>query len=200
MIFLAFILSIVATLILQHVESTQIESFTLTTTITISNETIFSPPYEAFVKKGYFDSVATVYVYLYSPYATCWETFNVWMSLDNSSWVIVPFLNFTTNNYTQMANLGLINLGNPQLKIYQKHYVPPQTIFLPSNVTKQEASNLNAYAFFKKQATPSDTVQWIMVFFAVFGFIGWILSLFFLEKDSSEKNITYSHQKEKKGY
>jgi hypothetical protein len=196
-IVVALVLGIIVTLILQYTESTQIESLTLTTTITISNETVFSLPYEGFVKKGYFDSVATVYVYLSSPYANCWKTFNVWMSLDNSSWLIVPFLESTTNNYSQMANLGFINLGNPQLTIYQKHYVPPQTVLLPPNATAQDASNLTAYAVVKKQAIPADTIQWILVFFAVFGAIGFILSLFFSGKDSNFKsqNIRKSGKK-----
>jgi len=191
MFVVALILSIVVTFVLQYAESTQVESLALTTMITISNETMFSAPFEAFVKKGYFDSVATVYVHLSSPYANCWNTFNVWMSLDNSSWVNVPFLESTTKNYSQMANLGLINLGDPKLTIYQKHYVPPQTILLPPNVTKQDASDLEANVVIKRQAIPSDTTQWILVFFTAFGFVGFILTLFFSGKDSglNSKNI-----------
>jgi hypothetical protein len=108
-------------------------------------------------------------MYLSSPYANYWETFNVWMSLDNVSWVDVPFLESTTNNKSQMANLGLINLGNPKLTIYQKNYVPPQTILLPPNVTTQDASNLKANGVVKREATPSDTTQWILVFLTIFG-------------------------------
>ena len=184
-IIIAFVLSIVVTFVLQYAESTQIEELTSTTTITISNETRFGSPSKAFVKKGYFDSVGEVYVYMSSPYANYWNTFNVWMSLDNSSWTIVPFLESTTNNRTQMANLGLINLGNPQLKIYQKYYIPPQTILLPPNVTKEDASNFKSNVLVKRQATPADTTQWIIVFFTVFGVIGFILNLLFSGKDSN---------------
>lgn len=186
---IAFVLSIVVTFVLQYTESTQIEELTSTTTITISNETTFCSPFKAFVKKGYFDSVGEVYVYMSSPYANGWNTFNFWMSLDNSSWTIVPFLESATNNRTQIANLGLINLGNPQLTIYQKCYIPPQTILLPPNVTKQDASNIKSNILVKKQATPADTTQWILVFFAVFGIIfsviGVILGLLFSGKDSN---------------
>jgi hypothetical protein len=166
---IAFFFSVGLTFLLQYSESTQVESLTITTTITISNQTTFSLPYEGFVKKGFFDSVATIYMYLSSPYANYWETFNVWMSLDNVSWVDVPFLESTTNNKSQMANLGLINLGNPKLTIYQKNYVPPQTILLPPNVTTQDASNLKANGVVKREATPSDTTQWILVFLTIFG-------------------------------
>ena len=188
---IAFVLSIIVTFVLQYLESTQIEVLTSTTTITISNETTFGSPCNAFVKRGYFDSVGEVYVYMSSPYANCWNTFNVWMSLDNSSWTIVPFLESTTNNRTQMANLGLINLGNPQLTIYLKYYIPPQTILLPSNVTKQDASDLKANVLIKMQATPADTTQWILVFFTVFGFTGFILVLLFSSKDlkSTAQNV-----------
>ena len=186
------------TFVLQYVESTQIEELTSTTTITISNGTMFGPPFKAFVKKGYFDSIAEVYVYMSSPYADCWNTFNVWMSLDNSSWAIVPFLEYTTDNRTQMANLGLINLGNPQLTIYQKYYIPPQTILLPPNVTKEDASVLKSNVLIKKQATPADTTQWILVFFAVFGFIGFILVLLFPSKDSNSTAQNVGKKEKKK--
>jgi hypothetical protein len=199
---IAFILSIVVTFILQYAESTQVESLILNTTITISNETTFSAPFEAFVKKGYFDSVATVNVHLFSPYANCWNTFNAWMSLDNSSWVNVPFLESTTKNYSQMANLGLINLGDPKLTIHQKYYVPPQTILLPPNVTKQDLSDLKANVVIKRQIIPSDTTNWILVFFAVFGgvssVIGVILGLHFSGKDSNSNTQNAEKRGKKK--
>jgi hypothetical protein len=195
-IFVALIPSIALTLILQHLESTQIESFTLNTTISVSNETTFSHPYEGFVKKGYFDSVAIVYVYLFSPYASGWDTFNAWMSLDNSSWTSVPFLNSTTENYNKMANLGPINLGDPKLTIYQKYHVPPQDIRHPPNVTIQDLTNLKADVTIRMQATPSDRIQWILVFFAVFGVIGWIVTLF--KERLESKSSKYSKKKKKK--
>jgi hypothetical protein len=186
---IASFFSVALTFFLQYTESTQVESLTITTTITIANETTFSLPYEGFVKKGYFDSVATIYVYLSSPYASYWETFNVWMSLDNSSWVSIPFLESNTTDKSQMANLGLISLGNPKLTIYQKNYVPPQTILLPPNVTKENASNLLAKGVIKKQAIPSDTTQWILVFLTVFGalfaVIAVILDYYFSDKDAN---------------
>lgn len=182
-IIIALVLSIIVTLALQHVESTQIEQLTLTTTISISNETKFGPPCKAFVKKGYFDSVAEVYVDMSSPYASYWDTFNVWMSLDNSSWTSVPVLECTTYNRTQMANLGLISLADPQLTIYQKYYIPPQTIILPPNVTKEDASIFEANVSVTRRATPADTTQWILAFFAVFGFIGTILGFLFSGKN-----------------
>lgn len=86
-----FVLSIVVTYVLEYVEGTQIESLASPTTMTISNETIFGSPFKALVEKGSFDSVGEVYVYMSSPYVNDWNTFNVWMSLDNSSWMIVPF-------------------------------------------------------------------------------------------------------------
>ena len=197
-IVIALVFSIVVTFVLQYTESTQIEELTSTTTITISNETTFGSPSNAFVKKGYFDSVGEVYVYMSSPYANYWNTFNVWMSLDNSSWTIVPFLESTTDNRTQMANLGLINLGNPQLTIYQKCYIPPQTILLPPNVTKQDASNIKSNVLIKKQATPADTTQWILVFFAVFGFIGFFLGLLFSAKYSNSTAQNVGKRRKKK--
>ena len=195
---MALILSIAVTFILQYVERTQIESLTINTMINVSNEIVFGRPYEGFVKKGYFDSVASVYIYLFFPYSKCWDTFNAWMSLDNSSWISVPFLDSITENYDEMANLGLINLGNPELTIYQKYYVPPQDIILPPNVTKQDLANLKAYGTIRKQPIPLDTTQWILAFFAVFGFIGFILTTFFSGKDSSLASQKIVGKKKKK--
>ena len=87
------------------------------------------------------------------------------MSLDNSSWVKVPFLTMDTNNLTQMAYLGGITLTEPQLKIYVKYYVPSQTIFIPPNVTKEEVLFIKANVLIKKEATPQDTTIWILTFF-----------------------------------
>jgi len=98
-----FVLSIVVTYVLEYVEGTQIESLASPTIITISNETMFGSPFKAFVEKDSFDSVGEVYVYMSSPYANDWNTFNVWMSLDNSSWMIVPF---STRSREQPVLLG----------------------------------------------------------------------------------------------
>jgi len=181
-IVIPFIFSLGMTFVLQHIESTQIEQLTFTTTITISNETRYGSPCKAFVKKGWFDSAGEVYAYMSSPYASYWNTFNIWMSLDNSSWTPVPFLESDTDNLTQMASLGFINLGNPQLTIYLKYYIPPQTILLPSGVTKEDASILKSNVLIKKRATPADRMQWITIFLAVFAFIGYILNSFLLLK------------------
>ncbi len=153
-------------------------------------------------KKAFSISVGEVYVYMSSPYANDWNTFNVWMSLDNFTRVMVPFLESTTNNRTQMADLGLIDLGNPQLTIYQKYYIPPQNVSLPPNVTKQEGSAFKANVLVKRQATPADTTQWILVFFAVFGLvfsiIGVILGLFFSVKDYNSDNQNVGRRGKKK--
>ncbi len=175
-IVIPFILSLVMTFTLQYVESTRVEQLTFTTTITISNETRYGSPCKFFIEKGWFDSVGEVYVYLSSPYASYWKIFNVWMSIDNSSWTSVPFLESDTNNLTQMASLGFINLDNPQLTIYVKYYIPPQTLLLPPGVTKEDLSEWKSNVLIKKRATPADRGLWITVFFGVFAFISYILS------------------------
>lgn len=154
----ALVLSYVMTNFLENYESTQLIPITSTTTLTVSNETSFSTPFETVIEKGYFDSIGEVYVYLYSPYASDFVTLDVWMCRDNSSWVSVPFLNFTTENYTQMADLGVIELSNPSLTIYQKYYFPPQSPNLPPTVTKQDALNsVHSYVLIHRLATPPQT-------------------------------------------
>jgi hypothetical protein len=98
---------------MEYLEGTKMVILTASTTFTISNETAFAPPCKEEIERGPFDSQGVVYVYLYSPYANDWTTFNIWMSLDNSSWTPVPFLNFITQNHSQMADLGIISFSNP---------------------------------------------------------------------------------------
>ena len=186
-IVIPFILSLVVTFTLQYAESTRIEQLTFVTTITISNETRYCSPCKVLVEKGYFDSIGEVYVYMSSPYACYWKIFNVWMSLDNSSWTSVPFLDSDTNNLAQMASLGFINLGNPQLTIYVKYYIPPQTLTVPPGVTKEELSVFEAHVLIKKRATPADTGLWITTFFGVFAFISHILSILDVQKFKKRK-------------
>jgi hypothetical protein len=187
---IALALSLIMTNALQYYESTQVVQLTSQYTYTIFNATQLAQPFEAVVKKGSFDSIAEVYGFLYSPYASYWNTFNIWESLDNSSWISVPFLNFTTNDHAQMANLGVIDLSNPHLRVYQKYYIPPQAITLPLNVNPQDILNgLLNYIVYQREPTPADTTTWYLTFFAVFGvvfsIIGVILSLFLPTKDSN---------------
>jgi hypothetical protein len=186
---MALVLSYVVTNVLENYESTQLIQITSKTTLTVSNETSFSSPIEAVIEKGYFDSIGEVYFYLYSPYASDFVTFDVWMCRDNSSWVSVPFLNFTTKNYTQMADLGVIELSNPNLTIYQKYYFPPQPTNLPPTVTKQDALNsVHGYIIIHRQATPADETQWFLTFLTVFGavfaVIGIVLGVYLPPRDS----------------
>lgn len=189
---------LLTTFVVQYVESTQIEQLTFTTTITISNETTFSSPFEAFVKQGAFDSVGKVYAYMSSPYANYWNIFNIWMSLNNNySWTKVPFLTSDTSNITQMAYLGSINFADPQLKIYVKSYIPPQTIFLPPNVTKEEASALKANVLIKKEATPQDTTKWFLTFSALFSTVLAVITAIFTVYYDVKKSKPTSRRRKK---
>jgi hypothetical protein len=185
---------------LQYYEGTQLQNLSPKTTINISNETTFPAPLTGVIEKGYFDSIGELYVYLYSPYANYWSTFYVWMSRDNSSWISVPFLNFTTDNYTQMADLGVVNLANPQLTVYQKYYVPPQTVETPFNVTKQDLQTaLIGHLIIHEEATPADTLQWWGIFFAVSSFILAVTTAFLSGKgsDSNTQNVEKGQKKGK---
>jgi hypothetical protein len=189
---IALLLSLVLVNVLEYYESTQAIQSTSTTTLTVSNETSFATPFETVIEKGYFDSIGEVYVYLYSPYASDFVTLDVWMCRDNSSWVSVPFLNFTTENYTQMADLGVIELNNPNLKIYQKYYFPPQSPNLPANVTKQDALNsVHSYVVVHRLATPTDRTNWFSLFLEIFGavftVIAIVLGVYLPPKDSRSK-------------
>ncbi|MEM3673727.1 MAG: hypothetical protein QW468_05870 [Candidatus Bathyarchaeia archaeon] len=136
-----------------------------------------------------------------SPYANYWNTFNFWMSLDNPSWKDIPFMESITDDLTQMAYPGRISLSDPQLTIYQKYYVPPQTLLLPLNVTKEDVSNIRANVLVKLQATPADRTQWILAFITMFGLVASIAAILdhsFLEKEFNKTKKSRTHTLERK--
>lgn len=185
---LALVTSVIVTLILQYNEGTQAESLiSPNSTLTIANDIFYDPPHDVLVKKGYFDSIGKVYVHFSSPYISYWKTLKVWMSLDNLTWVEIPFLPSTTENTSQMALLGVINLANPQFTLYQKSYIPPQGMIIPPPITPEEVSHFQANVLIRKEPTPSDTATWIVAFFSiflgVFGAIGFVLNIYFPEKE-----------------
>jgi hypothetical protein len=188
--------SLVITFVWNYVDETRIEFITSETVIEIWNQTRYDSPVEAFVNKGFFDSVGQVYAYLNSPYANYWGNFSAWVSLDNASWVSLPFLESVTSNRTEMANLGFISLSNPQLTVYLKHYVPPQTVPLPPNVTKEDASILTVHILVKKETTAADKTQWILVFSTVFGVI--LAIVLFMRNVFGEKTIRKKRKAKKR--
>ena len=154
-IILILLFSLVASGILTSVwsyaEDTRIELISSQSRLVISNQTRYDTPIQAFVNKGFFDSAGRVYVYLSSPYANCWSEFNAWVSIDNASWVDLPFKVSLTDNRSEMADLGFISLTNPQLKIHIMHHIPPQTTSIPSDVSDEVASTISIHVLVKEK-------------------------------------------------
>lgn len=167
---IAALLALLATLTLQYFLSLQIENPKVTFNYPISNETIYATPIEVVTNgPAYFESVGRIYAYQTSLYADAFRIFNVWLSLDNSSWTRIPLLLSQTDNRTEMADLGLIQLNKPVIEIYLKYYIPPQTFAYPINATKAEIEDsFKGFIQIVRQPTSNDTALSIFAFFIFF--------------------------------
>ena len=173
---LLIIIAFVSTVFTQILLSLKVETPKLVSYYGISNETVYSPPIE-FMTNGpsYFQSVAKVYVYQYSKYASAFNIFDVYLSLqnpssDNSSWVKIPLLPTQTSDRSKMAYLGFIKLDNPQVTIYEKYYIPPQDFKYTINATKAEIENsFVGYVQIVREPSSLDTGKSIFAFFVFFG-------------------------------
>lgn len=181
--------ALAANWILQQFVSLRVYSYNPRTAFTISNETVTSPPLDIFTTgPSLFASVGRVHAYLSSPYASAFKIFDIWMSLDNSTWTRIPLLSSQTSNRTQMADLGLVGLDNPHIVVYTKYYIPPQTLVHPINATKVEIENsFTGYIQLVRQATSRDTTQSVLTFFVFFGIILQV-SDFLLKRRGSERS------------
>jgi hypothetical protein len=87
-----------------------------------------------------------------------------------------------------MAYLGVIELSNPNLTIYQKYYFPPQSPNLPANVTKQDALNsVHSYGTVHLLATSTDRINWFLLFLAFFAVVFSVIFAYLPTKDSRSK-------------
>jgi len=172
-ILLSSLFAIATTQSVQYLESLQVESSTLSSSFTMANETIFFPPVQIDTNgPGYFESVGRIYAYFSSPYASVFNNFSVWMSLDNSSWTKVPLLPLQTDNRTKMGDLGLVGLDNFRIRIYVKYYFPPQTIYTPPNSPEVDIKgSFKGYIQIVKEPTRRDTINWLFLFFTFFAVI-----------------------------
>lgn len=172
------IIAFASTALTQIFLSLQVETPKLVSFYTISNETVYSPPIEIMTNgPSYFQSVAKVYAYESSKYASAFNIFDVCLSLenpslDNSSWIKIPLLPSQTYDRSKMAYLGVIKLDNPKVAIYQKYYIPPQDFKYPINATKTEITNsFIGYVQIVREPSSLDTGKSLFAFFVFFGAI-----------------------------
>jgi hypothetical protein len=167
---ISLVVAIVLTSILATI-GTQIESYEAPSQFPISNEMIELSTIRIHTSgPSYFHSVARVYAYFSSPYASTFKTFEVKMSLDNISWTTVPLLDSQSNELGKFADLGLVDLSGIVLVINVKCYIPPQQVQLPPNVTKEDLLNsVRGNIIIHKEMAPKDTVAVILVGATLFG-------------------------------
>jgi hypothetical protein len=189
-VWLSFLSAAALTLTLQYYESLDVEYYTPTVSLTMSNETVLSQPIEIETNApGYFESAGRAYAYFSSPYASAFNNFTVWMSLPDASWKEVPLFPAQTDNRGIMTDLGRVNLDNVQITINMKYYFPQQTIGFGTKTDVENSFIGNVQIV--KETTPRDIIQWIMVFFTMFAFIFGIPAFVLWEilKKEDVKNI-----------
>ena len=167
---ISILLALMLTAVFQYFVGLQIETLKVPFSFTISNETVSTQPIEVVTNApNYFVHAVKIYAYQTSPYASAWTTFDTWLSLNDSPpWVTIPLLTSQTDNRTEMAYLGTIQLSSPTIYIYQKYYIPPQTLTYNGNATNAEIENSFSNSIqIVKQPTSEDTALTILTFFAL---------------------------------
>lgn len=182
---IAALLALPTTWMLQYFLSLQVENPKVTYKYPISNEIIYGSPIEIVTNgPSYFESVGRIYAYMTSRYADAFVIFNVWLSLDNSSWTRVHLLTSEIDNRSEMADLGLVQLDKPTIKMYVKYYIPPQTFAYPINATKAEIeASFKGFIQIARQPTSNDTALSIFTFFIFFALILQIFDFVLLKED-----------------
>jgi hypothetical protein len=143
------------------------------------------------VVPGYFASSASVYAFMYSPYA---DIFNLTLEIsrDNSSWIEVPFVKSVSEpqNSSQFADLGTFTIDKPStIFVYGRYSVPPQEVKLPSNVTPQIIiESVKGQIILKQQATPRDQMLEVLVFLTLFSLSITIIK--FLRDEWGKKDLS----------
>jgi hypothetical protein len=131
---------------------------------------------------SYFSSFSEVSVCAYSKYATAFQILETRLSLDNKTWVNVPYLQISSapDNSDSYTTLGTVLLDKPTIvTIYGWSYLPPQNLTLPPGVTEQMLyDSLNVMTRFRLMESPRDTVLKILVGVSLFSAYLGVMRLF----------------------
>ncbi len=169
-IVIALVIALLETTALVAVFDTKPQSFEAPQQFSFSGKVTYDSPILTRTNgPSYFHSVARVNAYFYSPYAYAFKTFEVDMSLDNASWTRVPLLGSQSDGHIESATLGLVDLSELTIVIYVRHYLPPQTVQLPTGVTKEDfLKSVHGTIMVHKEASPRDQVTTILAGVALF--------------------------------
>ncbi len=170
-IVISLVLAIIETSALITVFDTEPQSFDAPPQFTFSDKVIYVSPIRIGTNgPSYFHSVARVNACFSSPYAAAFKTFEVDMSLDNATWTRVPLLGPQSDCHIESSTLGLVDLSKLTVVIYVRYYIPPQTVQLPTGVTKEVfLKSVNGTIMIHREASPKDQVATFLVCVALLG-------------------------------
>lgn len=156
---------------LKYTYHTEVESINPLMSITVSSETAYFN-HSTLVLPSYFQSISDVYVCFYSKYADVFNEVKMELSLNNKDWIKVPLQkrDLVPTSYNDFSLIGQVTVDKPTISIvFGRYLIPPQTLHLPSGVTKEVVSD----SFFMRvryrlDSTPRDQVLEILVNFTGF--------------------------------
>jgi hypothetical protein len=124
---------------------------------------------------SYFFPVGEVHVSFSNNYANAIKNFTVKMSLDNSTWIDVPF-----SAIPQTADIGQTQLSGLYTRVYVVVYFPPQLVYgtVPVNIVE---NSFHLSVSVDAPYTPQTWLLLVLMSIALFSFTIQIIDFFFKE-------------------
>ena len=205
--FILVTLALISSYIVNIYLSFQVESKSLATAVKIDDVPFYPQPFIIDTNAPtYFNSYANVRYIFASVFGDIFKNCSIFASLDNSTWVNVPIAyNQSDLNTKKPANLGLVKLDTPSVTIYLKTLIPPQTVTVYYNITKDFIMENNFEGNISVVPVPSslDIGKSIFSFFALFS-VTFVVYNFFKSRNKetnygrNEKNKIKSKYKVKR--
>jgi hypothetical protein len=134
------------------------------------------------ISSCYFRSRARLYVAMSSPFIDSFERFSLNMSLKGGDWSEVhPYTELPSlGDTTKYTLLGYVDLNQLDIVIQGRYLIPPQTLRLPANSSKEVAlSSFKANIWVVTVLVPRDYLALLFSFMALLGACLGILSIVF---------------------
>jgi hypothetical protein len=174
---LSFVSAIVFVIALMAVGRTNIKSSG--SALFGTNLTVYSSVEIESTGPNYFYPNAEIFAYFESPYADALKNVDYWMSLDNSSWVKVPF-----SGVRQEVSIGKTSLNGFPNTVYFKCYCPEENVTVQGRSESiVELLNSSTWGiFYTSIFTSQSLVLMLLVGIAVFSFLLQILDFMTRER------------------
>lgn len=129
------------------------------------------------IEPGSFKKTAKIISTITSPYIDSLKEFRMKMSTDKKEWIEFKD-NFNNQDMKAIESLGYIDLTNKYEQIlYFEVFLPPQDVFLPSNLTKEKfLSSFSSDTHIKFILSKTDKILLSLIFISLGGFLYGLLA------------------------